>query len=115
MAYIYRGTIHDLHETIQDERSDEFNQSLCGTRKGYRQHQRLEIPICEDCRDANTAYQREYMAARRSRPPVGSFDRSKCGTRAGYAAHTYYGVPHCGHCKAVNAKHSRNHRSAREA
>lgn len=39
----------------------------CGTRSGYMRHRKDGTVICEDCRAANAAYQRE-MKARNRRP-----------------------------------------------
>lgn len=34
--------------------------AACGTRGGYKAHQRLHTPICGPCRAANTAYGNDY-------------------------------------------------------
>lgn len=41
--------------------------ATCGTRSGVNAHRRRNEPICDPCRQAENAYQRDYMRRRRLR------------------------------------------------
>jgi len=71
LAYKYRGNVHDVKPVTEHtpERRDgrlrgPFDPSLCGTRRGYRQHQNHGVEICDACRKANTDYMRDFYRKR---------------------------------------------------
>ena len=72
--------------------------AACGTRSGYRRHQRLKEAVCGPCREAFRAYSRRLAAQRaiahqveRSAAGLGKGQWSKgtapCGTRAARRRH----------------------------
>jgi hypothetical protein len=73
VAYKYRGSNHDVPSgtsliTIprHGRKPLAFNTDKCGTKAGYRQHQRRGIPMCNQCRNAQAEYMRGYNAVRRA-------------------------------------------------
>jgi hypothetical protein len=73
MAYKYGGKNHDVPAgtsliTIPrpERKPFQFNTEKCGTKAGFRQHQRHDVDICDDCRAAQAEYMRNYLAARRA-------------------------------------------------
>lgn len=80
MAYKYRGNVHDA-PTInaiparcepkrRGVKPKPFDPAMCGTRKGYKQHLRRDVPICDACQVASNAYMAEYMAEYNARKKV---------------------------------------------
>jgi hypothetical protein len=62
MAYVFRGT----NKYVPPVKPLTFDESKCGTRAGYRQHQNHGIYICTACRKANTEYMKTYYKERRT-------------------------------------------------
>lgn len=48
-------------------KSQTFDPTLCGTQVGWNQHERLEIPLCQACRDWLNGYRRELQRIRREK------------------------------------------------
>lgn len=74
-----------------------------GTNRGYYQHRRKDAPMCDPCRLAHNAAQREHKRAR-----VGSTRSynwpAKCGTDGGYTKHRNNGENPCIACKVAHSE-----------
>lgn len=73
MGYQYRGKIRDVSEpapirptSTPGPKPRGFDPRKCGTRAGYKQHERHGQKPCAPCTAANTAYTSDYRAARRA-------------------------------------------------
>lgn len=68
MGYQYRGTNHDVPANlslISARPRKSFDPSKCGTKAGFRMHQRYDEPLCDGCRKAQADYMRTYNQARK--------------------------------------------------
>lgn len=72
MAYQYRGSNHDVEPGLvltaiptTDRRRKSFDPAKCGTKAGFRSHQNHGVDICNDCRQAQADYMRNYHRARK--------------------------------------------------
>lgn len=71
----------------------------CGTVSAAARHRRHGEPMCEPCKEASNAYDRERWHRRNpDRPPR---RQSVCGTFGGYAAHKRRGEDACEPCKVA--------------
>jgi hypothetical protein len=115
MAYQYRGDIHDVEEL------DTPRVSGHGTYAGYRRHQSEGSVACQDCKDAQATYSREYYEKRGGRTRharKAPEDRLKmgrkpihgtgCGTPAGAQQHYRAGTPVCDACRQAMSEYRRN-------
>lgn len=75
-----------------------------GTYAGYKAHQNRGVEMCDECREAGRAYQRQRYAARL--PPSADYtprpeDAGKMihGTYAGYRKHENRGTEPCDLCR----------------
>lgn len=118
MAYQYKGTIHDLDETTAPVTGH-------GTYAGYRKHQREGSPACQECKDAQASYSREYYEKRggrdrsRAKAPEEQGKRGRkpvhgtgCGTPAGTQQHYRTGTPVCGPCRQAMSEYRARKRVA---
>lgn len=64
MAYRYGGTIFDAHLPAPKLETRRHKEPIakCGTTGGYSRHKRRGEPVCDECRDANTAAGRARRA-----------------------------------------------------
>jgi hypothetical protein len=131
MAYQYRGTNRDTLETEPARRpaapKGTFNPERCGTYSGYRQHQQSRTRACQPCKDAQSAYTRDYYEKRGGRPKVAIPSTRKrsvgknpkngsgCGTYNGHAAHKRAGTPACAPCLDALREYKRAREQARAA
>lgn len=109
-GYVYRGTIFDVPAEPRKKRQGVFNPDSCGTRSGYKQHQRFREPACEKCLAACA----EHMAEWRRRQAKPIFDPAKCGTVAGHSQHRNHRVPLCEKCRQANIDDCRDRREKRK-
>lgn len=58
-----RDNLHAAGVTLRRGGRQEI--AVCGTRNGYRRHQRLSEPACQACLDAAAAYRRFRYAAKK--------------------------------------------------
>lgn len=124
MAYVYRGTIRDVNPilhvapqpapAVKPRPAPLQDVTKCGTPYGYKLHQQHGTEPCDPCRDANTAYGREYRAGKRRRTK-GVFDPSACGTHRGFMRHLRYSVELCTPCRVAKADYQAAYRAARKA
>ena len=117
MTYVYRGKLHDAAPKPESDQPD-FDDSACGTYKGYRRHMRSGVEQCEPCRAANAAYMKRWRAANpqpKNPRPLGINDPARCGTRTGYNRHRMQGTLTCQPCRDANAAYSRKRKEARAA
>jgi hypothetical protein len=103
-GYVYRGSEFDAH--IRPE---------CGTRAGYKLHQRRNEKSCQPCKTANTEYTTEWERRTNKRKIYLGFTVTKCGTQAGYAAHKYHKIPLCDPCREANRAYNRAYKAAKKA
>lgn len=116
MAYVYRGTKHDVIEPLNPiperpqrskarARTPVFYPAKCGTAAGAVQHRRFKTPACEPCAEARRDYDRDWRDRRRAgfRRPAPGFNPDKCGTTAGYKQHSKYGVELCDPCRKAKS------------
>lgn len=114
MAYQYRGTRHDLTAPLQQipaglpkkrgMKPRPFDPSRCGTRAGYKQHQRRDVEMCQPCQDAHNAYMAAYMAEYNARKG-GPRQLEPCGTYAGYRRHERAHETPCYPCTTAQQQH----------
>jgi hypothetical protein len=106
MAYVYRGKVRDT----EDPTPIDFDDSACGTYKGYRRHKRKNVAACDPCMEAAADYAREYARQKSGKAPEDrriarrgpdAGDRS-CGTLGGYAEHRRTKTKACGPCRAAH-------------
>lgn len=116
MGYVYRGDKHDVDTPPRTNKHHGFDPSACGTYAGYRRHQKWGVPACQDCKDAQAAYSRDYWHHRGTRPTrIDVFDPSACGTHAGYRRHTRSDVPPCRACLTAYADYMHHYRAKKAA
>jgi hypothetical protein len=117
MAYTYKGTVRDLEEDHQPQRQrvGAFDPSKCGTYAGYRAHQTYGVPACQDCKDAQAAYTRDYIERRGGwpQPTTQEFKPGACGTYAGFTRHKRAGDAPCSKCREAYALYMRDYRQRR--
>jgi hypothetical protein len=121
-GYVYRGTQRDVTQPARPAPARKpkpkpvFNPEHCGTTRGYAQHIKTGTPKCQPCKDANTAYSRDYWARRKTGQllPRKGFDPSRCGDRKGYLHHRRHKVPPCQPCREANSRHSAEYRAKRK-
>jgi hypothetical protein len=90
-VYVYRGTrTEPAPEPVKKPRH-EFDPDRCGTYAGYKQHQRKQVPSCDDCRKVAADYMRNRYKPK-GRPPV------QCGTPNGYVRHKRHNEDPCAPC-----------------
>lgn len=114
-GYIYKGTGHDVIEAepVRTKPIREFDPSACGTYAGYARHLRYRIPACEDCRDAQRAYDRTRY--RYTKKPKTVFADDACGTWGGYQRHVKFKVTPCEACKQASREYQKQWRDSRKA
>lgn len=127
--YVYRGTQPDLEPVVPHiprkgkpgpkPKPLVFDPSKCGSHKGYKQHQRHGVEICDGCRKANADYHRDWRAAQPPRAPkeraAGVFDPACCGTPQGYDRHVRNNTRTCLPCRAAHTERHRTYRATRKA
>lgn len=67
-GYIYKGTNLDVSAPMRKKPGRNpapHDPTLCGTRLGYKQHERMDTPKCQPCLAANTEYRRALRASRK--------------------------------------------------
>lgn len=105
MAYVYKGTQHDAAPeprtaSTPGPKPKGFNPGNCGTYKGYKQHYRYGIDMCEPCRVAACEYRNsQYVPKVRELKP--------CGTHAAYRRHIVEGTEVCAACQEANNAYNR--------
>lgn len=104
MAYTYKGDIHDAAPeprtaSTPGPKPKGFNPDNCGTYKGYKQHYRYGVEVCDPCREARRAYHKERYVPRELKP---------CGTHAAYRRHITEGTEVCEPCNEANNAYNRD-------
>lgn len=81
-----------------------------GTRAGAHLHRIRGVPLCEPCKEAERAYQREYRrkVASGEHIPVKQVT-ARCGTTSGAAVHRRRGEDVCEACKAAERAYKREY------
>ena len=106
MAYVYRGTVHDVtpvrDPSTPGPKPAPFDPSMCGSRKGYKQHRRHGQDACGPCKAANAERSSE---SRRTGP--GPWNPDLCGTYPGHAQHYRHGTDPCQPCRDAKNAYSR--------
>ena len=118
MAYKYRGTVRDVEEEQPNrQRIGAFDQAKCGTYAGDRAHQTDCVPACQDCKDAQAAYTRDYIERRGGWPQRtdAEFKPGACGTYAGYMRHKRSSGKTCTKCREAYTGYMREYRAQRRA
>jgi len=64
-GYQYRGNNFAVVDEIKLP-NGVFDPSRCGTYANYRQHTRYQVPMCDACRQAYNAYERDLAARKRA-------------------------------------------------
>ena len=109
MRYLTEEDFYAKNEALlteagwKDVPKKEPDLSKCGTSAGYYRHQTAGTPVCQECRLAKRAYDREYEAERRKyggRPRK----QAKCGTVGGYHKHWRLKQDTCQACKDAVAE-----------
>lgn len=110
MAYQYRGTVRDVEETPAPRplKLTGFDPSACGEYRGYRRHQKHNVPACDPCKAAMAAYSRDRYQAR----PPKTFNPDACGSWKGWQRHQYHDVPPCEACREASRVYQRERRAA---
>jgi hypothetical protein len=105
MAYVYKGTQHDATPepraaSTPGPKPKGYNPDNCGTYKGYKQHYRYGVDVCEPCRVAAREYRNSrYVPKVRELKP--------CGTHAAYRRHLVEGTEVCDPCNEANNAYHR--------
>lgn len=121
MAYKYGGTEFDAHLPLppmtdpKPRKERTRGPAQCGTRSGYVAHRKAGEATCQDCRDANQAYNVEYEKRRAAREIKKGWTGDKCGTTAGFRSHYRHAVPACEPCRQANADACKERREVRES
>jgi len=68
--YRYRAALRK-DPSLRKVRHSGFSDDACGTTRGYERHQYWKVPVCDACRDANTAYRRGLAAKARAKKEAG--------------------------------------------
>lgn len=81
----------------------------CGTTAGFSRHRRMRETICEPCREAHRARERERYWEKKgmNAPPRRGYRKAKCGTTAGDKAHRDRGEKPCENCLQARAEYQR--------
>ena len=118
MAYQYRGTVREVEDDYQPQRQrvGAFDPAKCGTYAGYRAHQTYRVPACQDCKDAQASYTRDYIERRGGWPQHTDleFKPGACGTYAGYMRHKRSGGKPCTKCREAYTGYMREYRAQRK-
>jgi len=64
--YQYRAA-YRKDPSLRKVRHSGFSDDSCGTTRGYERHKYWDVPVCDACRDANTAYRRGLAAKARAK------------------------------------------------
>lgn len=104
MAYVYRGTVHDLDTPVITE-APVFDPALCGSTRGHKQHRKFNESPCRPCMDAYNTYYRDLNKRRKKGPIFRGFRDDACGTYAGYKRHYKHKVPYCGPCETAGREY----------
>jgi hypothetical protein len=81
----------------------------CGAPSGYKRHRRENTPVCDQCRDARRAYERDLAAKQRAANPKPHKERAHgdCGTLAGARYHRRHKQPVCPPCNQAENTYQR--------
>lgn len=67
-GYVYRGTIRDVSEPMRKKPGRApapYDPTLCGSRPGYKQHERMNTEKCPPCLDANAEYRQALRVGKK--------------------------------------------------
>jgi hypothetical protein len=80
------------------------NQAKCGTHSGAMRHYKQREPLCEPCKEAKRAYEKQYHSSKPKKPR----NAASCGTYSGSAKHFRKGEPVCDPCREARNAYQNN-------